>query len=468
MDKRKRSLDIYLMGIGGTGMGAFAGLLKQDGHRVFGSDHAIYSPMKEKLLEWGISFCTPYSTDNLPDTCDLVIVGNVIKKDNQEARAVLARKLPYESFPRALNTLFLKNAVPIVASGTHGKTTCSALLAHTLFNAGFDPGFLIGGIPINFGDSFRIAQKIKSPFVVEGDEYDTAFFDKRPKFIHYDPKFLLVTSLEFDHADIYRDLDAVIDAFADLMKTLTPGDVIIINGQDNNIKTALLQAKSPAMIVSYGKDADYEATACRFEASGLFFTVRYKNTTMGDVFIPLFGEHNLSNALGCYALLHRYGLSHAQIEEGFRSFLGVKRRLEEKLRKGTRIVVDDFAHHPSAVKETIKAVRQKYPRHKICTIFEPRSATSCMKIFESLYQEAFLLADKVMLAPVGRDLPENERLDTKKIAHVINQQGINARAFFSYNDLRMELAKIEDDFVLLFMSNGDFHGLLEDIDRILS
>lgn len=466
MNNKENALDIYLMGIGGTGMGAFAGLLKQKGHRVFGSDSAVYSPMREKLMEWGIEFKTPYQAENVPETCDLVIIGNVIRKDNPEALAVREKKLPHDSFPSALNKLFLQQATSIVASGTHGKTTCSSLLAHTLFDAGMDPGFLIGGIPLNFGQSFKASSLDSYPFVVEGDEYDSAFFDKRPKFIHYNPKFLLVTSVEFDHGDIYADLDAVIDAFASLMKTMTPDEMIVINATDDNIKTALSRAQCQAKIVSYGSKGSYEAINRRYDRSGVHFCVLFDGNELGLISLPLFGDHNIGNALGCYAILHQYGLTHAQIAQGYKSFRGVKRRLEERVKRGDVIVVEDFAHHPSAVKETIKAARMKYPDHKICCVFEPRSATSCTKVFEQPYEHAFLEADEVLFAPIGRNLPEHDRLSTEKIAQFLIEHGRSSLAFSSYEELRNELAVSRPGYVLLFMSNGDFQGLLKDLDKI--
>ena len=229
IDNNPKQLDIYLMGIGGTGMGAFGGLLQSQGASVRGSDSQVFSPMKEKLADWGISYQTPYSAENLAKKPDLVIIGNVIRRENPEAQLVLKSEIPYESFPSALSKMFLKDSVPLVATGTHGKTTCSSLMAHTLYHAGFDPGFLIGGIPKNFQESFRLSSEQGKAFVVEGDEYDTAFFDKRPKFIHYRPQFLLLTSLEFDHGDIYADVDAIITEFTGLMNIMDERGVLVIN-----------------------------------------------------------------------------------------------------------------------------------------------------------------------------------------------------------------------------------------------
>lgn len=451
---------VYLMGIGGTGMGAMAGLLKKSGHQVFGSDNAVYSPMREKLSEWDIQYKTPYTAENLPDQCDLVIVGNVIRRDNPEAKAVEARGLPRESFPKALNKLFLQDATSIVASGTHGKTTCTSLMAHCLYAAGKDPGFLVGGIPLNFGESFRVSGQEKGyPFVVEGDEYDTAYFDKQPKFMHYDPKFLLVTSIEFDHGDIYRDLDAVIEAFSKLFCSLLKNAVMVVNNLDPNIKKAL--SHTQAQVLSYGCNGDYQAADVVLDHQGASFTVVLKGQTLGCLSIPLFGEHNLNNALGCYGVLHQYGLTHQEIAQGFKTFLGVRRRLEERGRKNGLIVVDDFAHHPSAVLETIKAARQKYPQNKICAIFEARSATSCMPIFEKRYQEAFMGADLVLLAPLGRaKILEQEQMDTKAIALGLTQAGVLAEAFDNYGSLSDYLNTIGQDYILLFMSNGDFKGMI--------
>ncbi len=460
MNNKEKVLDIYFMGIGGTGMGAFAGLLKKYGHRINGSDNAVYSPMKEKLAEWEIEYQSPYDAKNLGEP-DLVIVGNVIRKDNPEAEMMRQKGLNYESFPSALKKLFLQDASPIVAAGTHGKTTCSALLAHSLFCAGFDPGFLIGGIPINFGESFRASSKKNSPFVIEGDEYDTAYFDKRPKFVHYDPRFLLLTSIEYDHADIYPSIDAIIDAFSGLLSSLTSDKTAIVYSDDQNIKEALKRANSPAKVLSYGPSGDYQAAKIEFGPHGISFHVIFEGQDLGELSIPLFGRHNLYNALGVYAILREYGLKHEAISQGFKSFSGVKRRLEERATKNDVIIIDDFAHHPTAVRETLWAARQKYPDRELWAIFEPRSATSCMKLFEGAYQEAFLNCDEAIFAPVGRKLAASEQIDTVMIAEKLNQQGQKALACQSYEELEKKINSAEGKKALLFMSNGNFGGILE-------
>jgi len=461
-------MDIYLMGIGGTGMGALAGLLKSVGHQVRGSDSAVYSPMREKLADWGINYLSPYDAQNLKHKPDLVIVGNVIRRDNPEAIAMRDNNLPCESFPSALKRLFLAKACSIVASGTHGKTTCSALLAHVLYQNSCDPGFLIGGIPINFNESFRAPAQEDSIFVTEGDEYDTAYFDKNPKFMHYRPDLLLLTSIEFDHGDIFQDLDAVIKAFANLLATLDSQKKVIINHNDPNIRKALIQAQCQAKIISYGHQGNYQASDPEFTPHGINFTVALDGQNLGIISIPLFGHHNLANSLGCYAILHQFGLSHDQICTGFKSFLGVKRRLELRYEKHGFVILDDFAHHPTAVLETIKAVRQKYPQRKVIAIFEPRSATSAGKIFTSQYIQALSQADQVILAPVGRHVSQDQKLPTQEIALKIAYLGVEARAYDNYDDFKSAFSQLAPNSVLLFMSNGDFGGNMHAIEKLIS
>ncbi len=457
--------DIYFMGIGGTAMGSLAGLLKSAGFNVRGSDNNVYSPMKEKLASLNIDYQTPYDQKNLHPKPDLVIVGNVIRRDNPESLEMQRLELNYESFPSFLNKYFLSNRKSLVISGTHGKTTSSSLLAHTLFSAKKKPGFLIGGILKNFNGGF-LAPLDNGPFVIEGDEYDTAYFDKQPKFMHYKPNILLLTSIEFDHADIYKDLDAVINAFSNLLKTMTNNDIIIANSECKNIKTAISLSHTKAKIYTYGETGDFRAKSTIFDNNGLKFNVFFKEENLGEVFIPLYGKHNLMNALGVYAMAHSFLLTHQEICEGFKTFLGVKRRLEEIYNKNSLVAIDDFAHHPTAVRETILAAKQKYPDKKLIAIFEPRSATSCMKIFEDDYASAFLNADRVMIAPVGRNLAQDQIINTHKIAQLLNDQNIEAQAFTNYEDFKLELSKIKDNNCLLFMSNGDFGGLLSNIYQI--
>lgn len=458
MINKHDKLDVYLMGIGGTGMGAMAGLLKQMGCKVRGSDSAVYSPMKEKLEAWGIHYKTPYDEQNLKEKPDLVIVGNVIRKDNPESQFVLNNHIPYDSFPHALKKLFLEKAVPIVITGTHGKTTTSALIAHTLKKNKQDVGYLIGGIPLNYGESFSCPTKEGAPFVVEGDEYDTAFFDKGPKFMHYCPKYLLSTSLEYDHADIYPDISSIIKVFSKLYSTLNQDSVLIYNKEEQNIQEAINNSNIKAKIYSYGKNGDYYAENIIYHEQGINFTVFFRAKPLGDIILPLYGQHNLSNALGAYGILHCYGLSHEDINLGFKSFLGVKRRLEFLGENNGTSLVDDFAHHPTAIRETLKALKQKFPQKEIWAIFEPRSASSCRQVFAKDFPPAFSLADRVFIAPLGRKFEEDVMLNTQEMAKKIELNGGIAKAYDDLYLLFSDVLKDHSDKVMIIMTNGDLMG----------
>lgn len=459
--------DIYLCGIGGTGMGAFAGLLKQKGLLVRGSDFHVYSPMKEKLKAWGIEYITPYNADNLLKKPDLVIIGNVIRRDNPESQYILSNDIPYDSFPHALKEFFLKNAIPLVITGTHGKTTTSALIAHAIKSSKKDLGYLIGGIPLNYGESFLCPNGSNSPFVVEGDEYDTAFFDKGPKFLHYCPKFLLTTSLEYDHADIYPDLKSIIKSFSDLYRLLDKDCVLVYNNEENNIKIAITNSEVKSKIFSYGLNGDYQAKNITYNDFGTSFDVYFKEKYLGQIKTELFGKHNLKNSLGAYAILHQYGLNHKEIYDGFISFKGVKRRLELLGQNKKLTLIDDFAHHPTAIFETLIGIRQRFPKKIIWVIFEPRSASSCRKVFEDDFVKAFLNADRVFIGPVARALDENIMLDTKKVANSINSLGKMAKAYEDYNSLLLDITKDDQSKVIVIMTNGDLLGQKENITDIL-
>lgn len=456
----KKITDIYFMGIGGTAMGSLAGLLKSMGYKVRGSDKGVYSPMKETLENLNIDYKTPYNAQNLYPLADMVIVGNVIRKDNPENVALEKLNIPYESLPSFLEKYVLSNRDSLVVSGTHGKTTSSSLLAHTLHKFNKSSGFLIGGVLNNFAAGF-LAPLENGPFVIEGDEYDTAYFDKQPKFMHYKPKFLLVTSIEFDHADIYQDLDAIINAFSKLFASMDSSTTIIANNECANIKKALKLSSTKANIFTYGYGGDFYYQNANFNKEGLKYEIIFQEKNLGHIEVPLYGNHNLMNSLGVYAMLYAYSVPHQEIKRGFISFLNVKRRMDEVFNKNSLAIIDDFAHHPTAVKETIKAAKQKYPDKKIVAIFEPRSATSCLKIFENDYVESLSQADIAIIAPVGRMLDKNLMIDTNLIAEKLKQKNILAYSFDNYDDLAVELKKLTSDYCFLCMSNGELGGLLK-------
>lgn len=454
-----RARSFHLVGIAGTGMGAFAGLLKQAGYAVRGSDMNVYPPMSDKLRDWDIEVRTPYAAENLDPPPDLVVIGNVIRRENPEATAVRERGLPQASFPETLGELFLRERHSVVVAGTHGKTTTTTLLAHTLLDAGRDPGFLIGGIPIGFEESFRVGAE-GSPFVVEGDEYDTAYFDKGPKFLHYYPRSLLLTSLELDHVDIYDSLEQIAGRFREVAALVPESGHLVYCADDPRLTEAVAASGAKARVECYGERGHWRADDVEEDERGLSFTVVQEGHRRGLVRVPLSGRHGVLNALGAYALLARLGLSHDEIAAGYASFGGVKRRLEEVGEADGVLVLDDFAHHPTAVALTLEGARRRYRGRDLWALFEPRSATSCRKVFQDDYARAFDAADRVLLAPPGRQLDPAEALDVPRLAADVRARGKDATACGSIDEM-VELARKEakEGAVLLCMSNGAFGGI---------
>ena len=449
------------MGIAGTGMGAFAGLLKEAGFLVQGSDQNVYPPMSDKLADWGIEAKSPYAPANLEPTPDLVVVGNVIRKDNVEAVEMRRREVPHVSFPDALKQFFLKDRHSVVVAGTHGKTTTSALLAHTLFSAGRDPGFLIGGILNDFQESFRLgSENADSPFVIEGDEYDTAYFDKGPKFLHYQPRSLLCTSLEFDHADIYDDVETIVSRFKELLSLVPKNGQIVLCAHAPHLLRAARESLTNTEIMTYGFEGDWQATDVHEGQSGVSFTPVFRGEKRSPVSLPLSGQHSILNALGSYAILEGLGLNAEQIKAGFSSFQSVKRRMEIVGEARGVKVIDDFAHHPTAVKTTLEGARKMYPTSRIWALFEPRSASSCRRVFQADYAAAFDAADAVVLAPLGRELPPEEALDLNQLAVDIESRGVQCKAGLSIDAIVDHVIPlVSKGDVLLCMSNGAFGNI---------
>jgi UDP-N-acetylmuramate: L-alanyl-gamma-D-glutamyl-meso-diaminopimelate ligase len=466
---RNTDLDVYLMGIAGTGMGAFAGLLKSAGYRVRGADQNVYPPMSDKLAEWDIEVRTPYSPQNLEPAPDLVIVGNVIRKDNVEAVAMRERGLEHLSFPEAFGRFFLRHRHPVVVAGTHGKTTTSALLSHALSSAGRDPGFLIGGIPQNFEESFGLGEDTpENCFVVEGDEYDTAYFDKGPKFMHYQPRSLLCTSLEFDHADIYSDVETIVDRFRDLLRLVPQNGFIVLCNHAPHLLRACREANPKATVVTYGADGDWQANNVKEDARGIAFTPSFRGQERDEMRLSLSGKHNLQNALGAFAILENVGLSVGEIKASFGTFEGVKRRMEIIGSHNGILVVDDFAHHPTAVRMTLDGAKAKYADRRIWALFEPRSASSCRRIFQSAYADAFASADRIVLAPLGRELPPDEALDLTQLTGDLSDTGKQTVAADTV-DAIVDIVKhdVEPGDLLLCMSNGGFGGIHQKLLRAI-
>jgi UDP-N-acetylmuramate: L-alanyl-gamma-D-glutamyl-meso-diaminopimelate ligase len=458
---------VHLMGIGGVAMGALAGALKRRGLKVRGSDNPLYPPMSTFLEEQQIAVAQGYDPANLKPPPDLVIVGNVIRRDNPEAVALAEAHIPYLSLPQALAEFFIKGRTSIVVAGTHGKTTTTALIASGLLRAGLDPGFLVGGIMNQGGQNFR--EGSGEHFVVEGDEYDTAFFDKRPKFVHYLPRIAVLTSVEFDHADIYADLDAVRRAF-DMLVAEMPADGVLIAWGDSGEVRARVEA-SPCPVLLYGKSPDCHwrmLAAAPATDGGARISLRTPKGEEISFYSPLAGEHNALNTTACLAALCAAGLSlnrAAQVQEGFG---GVKRRQEVRGVGRGVVVVDDFAHHPTAVRETVLAISRFGVRGwtpgtgRLVAVFEPRTNTSKRNFFQDDYAGAFEGADLAFLRepPGTEEVPEKERFSSARLAQAVAAKGIPAKAFPDTDALLTALlAELRADDLCLIMSNGGFDNL---------
>ena len=454
---------IHLVGVAGTGMGSFAGMLKAQGYVVSGSDESVYPPMSDMLAAWGVDVMTPYSPANIDAAKpDLVIIGNVIRRVNVEATAVRERGIPQMSFPAAFGSLVLAGKHSIVVAGTHGKTTTSALMAHVLVDAGTDPSFLVGGVTLNYTGNFRIGQG--EFVVVEGDEYDTAYFDKGPKFMHYRAKTALLTSVEFDHADIYRDMAHYESAYDKFAATLPADGFLAVSASYPNA-VAIAKRSSRAQVATYAGhgEADFTTENLTFGPDGARFVIREWRGHAGEFVLPMSGHHNVENAVGVYAAARAVGLSADQVRSGFASFTGVKRRQEIRGEPAGVLVIDDFAHHPTAVRETITAIRLRYPERRLWAVFEPRSNTSRRNIHQTEYTTAFDGASHASIrVPEPHDkVPLNEQLDITKVVDVLNAHGIVANASRNVPELVDAVARgARAGDVVLVMSNGAFEGFI--------
>jgi len=447
------------MGICGTGMASLAGILKQKGYQVTGSDQNVYPPMSDFLEELAIPVFMGYSPTNLASRPDLVIVGNVITRLNPEAVALSHQGLPYLSFPQALKSFAFKGKRPVVISGTHGKTTTSSLAAWVLEGAGMDPGFMIGGIPKNFQANFKLGKG--EYFIVEGDEYDTAFFDKGPKFLHYEPWVTILTSIEFDHADIYRDLDHVVENFRKLIHLMPPEGFIIANNDDPIVSEEVNAAKCP--VITYGLSNAFFSLGeniVRKDHSHL------KVLKAGEEYLslstPLYGRHNILNLLAVVALAECLEVPATVLSDAVETFEGIKRRQEIVGERQGVLVLDDFAHHPTAVRETIGAVREKYRGRRLIAVFEPRSNSSRRNIFQERYALSFDGSDIIMIPepPMMEKIPPEERFSSKRLVKDLIKKDLKAFYFSDTNQLLEAMVReSRAGDVFLIMSNGGFDNI---------
>jgi UDP-N-acetylmuramate: L-alanyl-gamma-D-glutamyl-meso-diaminopimelate ligase len=457
-----RPLHYHLIGIGGTAMASLAGLLRAAGHRVTGSDESVYPPMSDQLRELGIAYAEGYRPANLEPRPDWVVVGNAISRGNAELEAVLEQRLPYTSAAVVIKEEFLRTRLPLAVAGTHGKTTTTSLLAWVLEAAGLNPSFLVGGVVENFGASFRLTD---SPyFVIEADEYDTAYFDKGPKMWHYLPFVGVVNNAEFDHADIYRDEEAYRFAFARFVN-LVPRNGALVAGLDSPMVRGLVE-RSPAPLQSFAHGEDLEARWMARDVSygpeGTRFTALHDGQPWGEVRTPLAGAFNVRNCLAVLAVCDVIGADREGVLEGLRTFRSVKRRMEVRGEVRGVTVIDDFAHHPTAVRETLLAVRQRYAGRPVVAIFEPRSYTAQRREFQEPYRDALSGAERVVLA--GLFHPERYTaetgMDPVQLVSELSAGGVPADYIPDVDEIVARVVgELRGGEVLLVMSNGGFGGI---------
>lgn len=457
MNQRKH---YHLIGIGGTAMGSLAGLLRAAGHHVTGSDENVYPPMSDQLNALGIAYAEGYSPDNLEPVPDVVVVGNAISRGNTELEAVLNRKLHYTAAAVVIKEEFIRGRHSVAVAGTHGKTTTTSIVAWVLEVAGFNPSFLIGGVAENFGSSYRLTDS--KYFVIEADEYDTAYFDKGPKMWHYLPDTAIVNNIEFDHADIYRDEEAYRFAFSRFIN-LIPSNGTLIAGTESPILRELAE-KSFAPVESFGVNGDFRWTAqnVRYDGDATRYTAVHDGKPWGDVVTPLAGAFNVRNTLAAIAVAESLGANRDRVLEALRTFRSVRRRMEVRGEVNGVTVIDDFAHHPTAVRETIQAARQRYGDRPIVAVFEPRSYTAQRREFQQDYEKAFAEAETVVIA--GLFHPERYTAETAMNPHELvaawRGQGKAAEYIPEPDQI---VAWLMERFVgrevVLIMSNGGFGGI---------
>ena len=453
---------VHLIAICGTAMGALAAMLQDLGLAVTGSDRNVYPPMSTFLKDRGISVQQGFMPEHLSHRPDLVVVGNAVSRDNPEVEAVGSLGLAYCSMPEALNHFAARGKETLLVAGTHGKTTTSSLLAWLLYAARVDPTYMIGGILNNFQGNYRLGQG--NYFVVEGDEYDTAYFDKGPKFLHYQPKAAILTSVEFDHADIFHDLEHVKSAFGLFLERMPGESILLAYDDDANIESLLPRATCRVEGYGLSPSSAWQLTDISLKPPETRFAVRYKGEPFGEFSTSMIGEHNLLNTLAALGVAHHLGIDATSLAEGLAGFRGIKRRQEVRgVRRGIA-VIDDFAHHPSAVRETVRAVKSFYGRRRLLAVFEPRTNTSMRDVFQEIYPTCFDPADLVCIRkpPLLNKIPEEQRFSSEKLVADMQGRGIAAHYFEDTDAIISFVAQeARAGDVVLIMSNGGFDNIHE-------
>jgi UDP-N-acetylmuramate: L-alanyl-gamma-D-glutamyl-meso-diaminopimelate ligase len=451
---------VHLMGIGGSAMACLAGMFKDIGWNVQGTDGKIYPPASTTLERLGIKVFEGYDAKNLHPHPDLVVVGNVISRPNPEAQELLKLNLPYVSMPQALDKYFLQGHRRLVMSGTHGKTTTTSLMTCILETCGRKPGFFVGGIPLNFGQGYRIGSG--KEFVLEGDEYDTAFWEKTPKFLHYGAQHVVMTSVEFDHADIYRDLDHVIEQFVKLVSIIPADGSLSACGESELVKEIAGKYKG-VKFYGFSKEHDFNAQNILSTANGVSFDLYRKTEKICSVQSPLIGRHNVLNTLACITMSQAIGLDLDKVIDGVMAYRGVKKRQEKIGEVDGVVVYEDFAHHPTAIAETIDAFEPmvKARGGKLWALFEPRSNTVRRKVFQDVLPQSFMKADEIVMANVFKkadSLSKDESLDPLDVVNHLKDQGKSARYLETQDIVPTLVPLVKKGDVVLFMSNGDFQN----------
>ena len=460
---------IHLIAACGTAMGSLAGMLRERGYRVTGSDSRVYPPMSTLLEDLGIEVRSGFSAEHLVPTPDLVVIGNAVSRGNPEAEAVLSRRIPYVSLPEVLRDFFIRGKHSVVVTGTHGKTTTTALIAQLFTAGGLDPSFLVAGVPQNFDRSYRLGRG--AHFIVEGDEYDSAFFAKWAKFFYYLPEVLIVNNLEFDHADIYQDLAEIANAFGQLVNMVPQNGLILAHGADPNVAELLPAAPAPVETFGLEEGAFWRAANLQVSAEGTRFTLCRAGREVGVFDLPLSGDYNVCNALASLAAGFHAGLTAGALRAALLGFAGVKRRQEQIGLIDDILLIDDFAHHPTAVAHTLAGLRRSHPGRRLLAVFEPASATNARALFAERYVEAFALADAFVTTAVPR--PERARDDepfspeclverlraTGKPAHYLP----DAESIVAFL-----VAEARSGDLVIFMSNGGFGGLQQKLCTALA
>lgn len=461
---------IYLIGICGTAMASLAGMLKQRGFRVSGSDAAAYPPMSEFLGSLGIGIRQPYAETNLDPRPDVVIVGNAISRGNVELERVLDERIPFASLPQVLYDEFLVGREPVVVAGTHGKTTTTSMLSWIFEVAGKSPSFLIGGIAENFGRSFGLGQG--QQFLLEGDEYDTAFFDKAPKFLHYFPDAAILTSVEFDHADIYKSLDDVKTAFKRLVNLIPRRGVLIAHDGPGNVSEVVARAFCPVERYGLSPQANWRAVDMCFAPEQTMWSVLRNGVPWAKFEFALAGEFNVLNATAAAAMAAHYGIDAPLIAKALRAFKSVKRRQEVRAEIDGITIIDDFAHHPTAIFETLKALRTRYDGRRLWAILEPRSNTLRRSVFQQELVDSLSVADAVVVANVFQkktdSISECEKLDTAAVVAQLNQAGKLAQQIADVDAIVATVAaELKSGDVVAILSNGGFGDIYDKLPLAL-